>query len=149
MRKQAIKTYNEEVLMYHLVCEVKYRLGVLTEEVISTIVNVCLEITDKYGIKFIEIGTDINHIHYLLQAPPKYSPNEIVTIIKNKTAKMVFKINPDVKKKLWKREFWSDGYYMETISQNMAEMKVIEYVKNQGNNKYKAVHKKEDVKLIW
>ena len=134
--------------MYHLVCAIKYRRDVLTEEVINTIVNVCLEITEKYGIEFIEIGTDVNHIHYLLQAPPKYSPTEIVTIIKSLTARMVFKINPEVKKKLWGGEFWSDGYWMVTVSQNTTEEVIREYVQNQGNNKYKVAHKKDDTKLV-
>ena len=134
--------------MYHLVCAIKYRRDVLTEEVTDTIVNVCLEITEKYGIEFIEIGTDVNHIHYLLQAPPKYSPTEIVTIIKSLTARMVFKINPEVKKKLWGEEFWSDGYWMVTVSQNTTEEVIREYVQNQGNNKYKVAHKKDDTKLV-
>ena len=134
--------------MYHLVCAIKYRRDVLTEEVTDTIVNVCLEITEKYGIEFIEIGTDVNHIHYLLQAPPKYSPTEIVTIIKSLTARMVFKINPEVKKKLWGGEFWSDGYWMVTVSQNTTEEVIREYVQNQGNNKYKVAHKKDDTKLV-
>ena len=106
MSKQYANSHNKTILMYHLVCAIKYRRDVLTEEVTNTIVNVCLEITDKYGIEFIEVGTDIDHIHYLLQAPPKYSPTQIVTIIKSLTARMVFKINPEVKKKLWGGEYF-------------------------------------------
>ena len=148
MSKQYANSHNKTILMYHLVCAIKYRRDVLTEEVTDTIVNVCLEITEKYGIEFIEIGTDVNHIHYLLQAPPKYSPTEIVTIIKSLTARMVFKINPEVKKKLWGGEFWSDGYWMVTVSQNTTEEVIREYVQNQGNNKYKVAHKKDDTKLV-
>ena len=130
--------------MYHLVCAIKYRRDVLTEEVTNTIVNVCLDITDKYGIDFIEVGTDVNHIHYLIQTPPKYSPTQIVTIIKSITARMIFKINSEVKKKLWGGEFWSDGYWIVTVSQNATEQVIVEYVKNQGNNQYKVAHKKDD-----
>ena len=133
--------------MYHLVCAIKYRRDVLTDEVTNTIVNVCLDITDKYDIEFIEIGTDVNHIHYLIQTPPKYSPTQIVTMIKSITARMVFKINPEVKKKLWGGEFWSDGYWMVTVSQNVTKQVIIEYVKNQGNNQYKIAHKKDDAGL--
>ena len=131
--------------MYHLVCAVKYRRNVLSVTVTDTIVNVCLEITDKYGIEFIEIGTDKNDIHYLIQAPPKYSPTQIVTMIKSMTARMVFKINPEVKQKLWGSEFWSDGYWMVTVSQNGTEKVIREYVKNQGSEQYKTVHKKDDI----
>ena len=130
--------------MYHLVCAVKYRRSVLSETVTDTIVNVCMEIEEKYGINFIEIGTDINHIHYLIQSPPKYSPTQIVTMIKSITARMVFKINPEVKKQLWGGEFWSDGYWMVTVSQNRTENVIKEYVKNQGNGKYQIAHKQDD-----
>jgi len=147
MSKQYTKSHNKTILMYHLVCAIKYRRNVLTDEVTNTIVNVCLDITDKYGIEFIEIGTDVNHIHYLIQTPPKYSPTQIVTMIKSITARMVFKINPEVKKKLWGGEFWSDGYWMVTVSQNATEQIIREYVKNQGNNQYKIAHKKDDIGL--
>ena len=139
------KSLNKTVLMYHRGCAVMYRRNVLSVTVTDTIVNVCLEITDKYGIEFIEIGTDKNHIHYLIQAPPKYSPTQIVTMIKSMTARMVFKINPEVKKKLWGGEFWSDGYWMVTVSQNGTEKVIREYVKNQGSEQYKAAHKKDDI----
>lgn len=144
MSKQYANSHNKTILMYHLVCAIKYRRDVLTEEVTNTIVNVCLEITDKYDIDFIEIGTDVNHVHYLIQTLPKYSPTQIVTMIKSITARMVFKINPEVKKKLWGGEFWSDGYWMVTVSQNTTEQVIREYVSKQGNNKYKIAHKKDD-----
>lgn len=139
-----MKSHNKTILMYHLVCAIKYRRDVLTDEVTNTIVNVCLDITDKYGIDFIEVGTDVNHIHYLIQTQPKYSPTQIVTMIKSITARMVFKINPEVKKKLWGGEFWSDGYWMVTVSQNSTEQAIIDYVREQGNNKYKIAHTKDD-----
>lgn len=125
-------------------CVVKYRKDVLTDRVTNTIVNVCLEIQEKYGIVFVEIGTDVNHIHYLIQASPKYSPTQIVTMIKSFTARKVFEINPEVKEQLWEGEFWSDGYWMTTVSQN--EKVIKDYVKNQGNKKYKTTHKKDDVR---
>lgn len=132
--------------MYHLVCVVKYRKDVLTEPVTNTIVNVCLDIQEKYGIHFIEIGTDVNYIHYLLQSPPKYSPTQLVTMIKSLTARMVFEMNPEVKNKLWGGEFWSDGYWMVTVSQNVSEKSIKEYVRNQGNGKYKVAHKQDDTR---
>ncbi len=148
MSKLISKSHNKTTLMYHLVCAVKYRRDVLTKTVTDTIVGVCMEISEKYGIEFIEIGTDVNHIHYLIQTQPKYSPTQLVTMIKSLTARMVFKINPEVKKKLWGGEFWSDGYWMVTVSQNQSESAIREYVKNQGNGNYKTAHKKDDFKQI-
>ena len=146
MSQLSKKSHNKTNLVYHLVCVVKYRRDVLTESVTNTIVNVCMEIQEKYGINFIEIGTDVNHIHYLLQTPPKYSPTQIVTMIKSLTARIVFEMNPEVKTKLWGGEFWSDGYWMVTVSQNISEKVIKEYVRNQGNGKYKVAHKKDDTR---
>lgn len=105
MSRVISKSHNKTTLLYYLVCAVKYRRNVITEDVRDTIVNVCMEINEKYGLDFVEIGTDGNHIHYLIQSPPKYSPTQIVTMIKSMTARMIFKINPEVKKKLWGGEF--------------------------------------------
>lgn len=148
MSKLISKSHNKTTLMYHLVCAVKYRRDVLNETVTDTIVGVCMEIYENYGIEFIEIGTDVNHIHYLIQTPPKYSPTQIVTMIKSLTARTIFKVNPEVKKKLWGGEFWSDGYWMVTVSQNQTEAVIKDYVKNQGNGKYKTAHKKDDFREL-
>ena len=145
MSKLQGRLHNKTTLLYHLVCAIKYRRNVLTEDVTDTIVNVCMEIQEKYGIEFIEIGTDVNHIHYLIQTPPKYSPTQVVTMIKSLTARMIFKINPEVKKKLWGGEFWSDGYWMVTVSATGTEDTIREYVKNQGNKKYLTAYTKDDV----
>ncbi len=140
------KSHNKTNLVYHLVCVVKYRKNVLTEEVENTITNVCLEIQEKYKITFVEIGTDINHIHYLIQTPPKYSPTQIVTMIKSFTARRVFEVHPKLRDVLYGGEFWSDGYWMTTVSQNISEKVIKDYVKKQGNGKYHTTHKKDDVR---
>ena len=126
-----------------MVCTIKYRRDVLTESVATTITNVCLDIEDKYDVNFIEIGTDVNHVHYLIQTVPKISPTQLVTIIKSLTARMVFKINPEVKQKLWGGKFWSAGYFVATVSKNVTESVIKDYVSNQGHNKYDLLHKRE------
>ena len=81
----------------------------------------CLEIAKRYEIEFVEIGTDKDHVHFLIQSVPKYSPTRIIQIVKSITAREVFKRVPEVKKKLWGGEFWSDGYYVSTVGQNGSE----------------------------
>ena len=146
MSKLVRRAHKKTNLVYHLVCVVKYRKNVLTENITNTIVNVCLEIQEKYKIEFVEIGTDINHIHYLIQAPPKYSPTQIVTMIKSFTARKIFEMYPELREIFYGGEFWSDGYWMTTVSQNISEKVIKNYVKNQGNKKYKTTHKKDDVR---
>ena len=91
--------------MYHFVCPAKYRRVVISEEVDKVIKETCIEISKRYPINFLEIGTDKDHVHFLIQSVPKYSPTEIIRIIKSITAKQVFKEYPEVKRVLWGGEF--------------------------------------------
>jgi phosphatidylinositol alpha-1,6-mannosyltransferase len=87
---------------------------------------------EGFGIAFLEIGTDKNHVHFLIQSSPTYSPTKIVTIVKSLTAREILKDCPEVKKKLWGGEFWSDGYFVSTVGQYSNENAIARYIKNQG-----------------
>ena len=104
------KSHNVSILLYHIVCPAKYRRIVFSEEVDQVLKTVCLDIAQRYEIDFLEIGTDRNHVHFLIQSVPTYSPTKIVRTIKSITAREIFARVPSVKKKLWGGEFWSDGY---------------------------------------
>ena len=136
------KSHNVSVLLYHFVCPAKYRRVVLGEAVDIMMKDVCLELSKRYQIFFLEIGTDDNHVHFLVQSVPTYSATKIVTIIKSLTAREVFRLNPEVKKKLWGGEFWTDGYFVNTVSKFGDENTISKYVREQGVEKqYKALHK--------
>jgi REP element-mobilizing transposase RayT len=100
--------------------------------------NLC-RIENRYEIKFLEIGSDEDHIHFLIQSVPMYSITKLVTMIKSLTAREVFKKCPHVKKQLWGGEFWSDGYFASTVGKHGDESMIRKYVKNQGNN-YEQLH---------
>ena len=119
--------------MYHFVFPTKYRRVVIDDHVDEVIKDTCIEIEKRYPMRFLEIGTDKDHIHLLIQSVPKYSPTQIVQIVKSLTAKEVFAQCPQVKKKLWGGEFWSDGFYVATVSEHGNERVIANYVKNQGN----------------
>lgn len=136
------KSHNVSVLLYHFVCPAKYRRVVFSEVVDNTLKDTCLEIAKRYQIYFLEIGTDDNHVHFLVQSVPMYSPTKIVTIIKSITAREVFRVNPEVKKKLWGGEFWTDGYFVNTVSKFGDENTISKYVREQGVEKqYNVLHK--------
>jgi len=127
--------------MYHIVCPTKYRRIVITEGVADTIKDTCIEISKRFEIEFIEIGTDGDHVHFLVQSVPTYSPTEIVTKIKSITAREVFRLHKEVKQKLWGGEFWTDGYYISTVGRNAGEEVIKEYVKKQGEEiDYQQLH---------
>jgi putative transposase len=127
------KSHNVTVLLYHLVFPAKYRRAVFDREVDEVLKEVCVEIEERYQIKFIEIGTDRDHVHFLVQCVPSYSVTKLVTIIKSLSAREIFRRCPKVKKQLWGGEFWSDGYFASTVGKHGDENMIGEYVKQQGN----------------
>jgi len=111
----------------------KYRKVVFDKEVDEELKEVCLGIAERYQIKFLEIGTDKDHVHLLVQSVPTYSVTKLVTMIKSITAKEIFRRCPQVKKQLWGGEFWTDGYFASTVGKHGDEEMIGRYVKNQGN----------------
>lgn len=94
-------------------------------------------------ISFLEIGTDKDHVHFLIQSVPSKRPQEIIRVVKSITAKRVFAEHPEVKKKLWGGEFWSDGYFVTSVGKNTNEAVIQKYVKQQGTqDEYKQLYKK-------
>ena len=126
------KSHNVSVLIYHYVCPAKYRRAVIDKEVDEIIKVTCLEIEKRYEIQFLEIGTDKDDVHFLIQSIPRYSPTRIIQMIKRITAREVFRKVPKVKKQLWGGEFCSDGYYISTVGQKGSEETIQKYVKEQG-----------------
>ncbi len=134
------KSHNVTVLLYHLVFPAKYRRVVFDESVDRVLSEVCLKIEKCYQVKFLEIGTDDDHVHFLIESVPTYSVTKLVTMIKSLTAREIFKKCPDVKKQLWGGEFWSDGYFVSSVGKHGDESMIQKYVKNQGK-KYNELHK--------
>ena len=135
------KSHNVSVLLYHIVCPAKYRKIVLSNEVDNAIKKICIEISKRYEMHFVEIGADKDHVHFLVQSVPTYSPTKIVRTIKSITAREIFRQIPSIKKELWGGEFWTDGYYINTVSKRGNEDVVRQYVKKQGTEgDYEQLH---------
>jgi len=136
--------------MYHIVCPAKYRRAVITEEVDAKLKEVCLEIEKRYEIKFLEIGAKKDHVHFLVQSVPSYSPASVVQKIKSPTARKIFESCPEVKKALWGGEFWTRGYYIGTVGERGDEETVSRYVRNQGRNpeEYEKIHEDNQLELF-
>jgi REP element-mobilizing transposase RayT len=138
------KAHNVSVLIYHIVCPAKYRRAVLTEPVDLLLRSLCLEIAKRYEVHFLEIGTDKDHVHFLIQSVPTYQPQRIVQIIKSITAREIFKQYPQVKKELWGGEFWTKGYSINTVGRFNSENAVQQYVKSQGKTEeYQVLHSEQ------
>ena len=120
---------------YHPVMPVKYRKALVSPAIEQTLVRVSGEIAERYAIEPECLGTDQDHVHLLCSAHPKLTPGRIVQIWKSLTARAIFKQHPEIKKELWGGEFWTDGYYAATVSEQGSSATVEKYITNQGQPK--------------
>ena len=135
--------HNVSNLLYHFVTPTKYRRLAISDVVESSLREICVGIEQRWDwIKFLEIGTDGDHVHYLIQSTPEHSPTEIIRVVKSVTARRIFAEHPEVKEMLWGGEFWGDGYFVASVGRYTSENVIAEYVKNQGV-------KKEDYKQLY
>ncbi|MCK9618290.1 MAG: IS200/IS605 family transposase [Lentimicrobiaceae bacterium] len=139
MDEHIYKRHNKTLLLYHLVFPVKYRRKVISGPIGEAIKDISLEIGDRFEIEFVEIGTDEDHIHFLVQGVPTMSVGQIIRIIKSITSREIFHRFPEVKKALWGGSFWTSGYYANTVGQYGNTEVIKKYVENQGM-KYNQLH---------
>jgi len=140
MSEHIIKSHNKTLLLYHIVCPAKYRRKVFTEEVENTLKSVCIGISERYEIHFVEIGADKDHVHFLIQSVPSMPLTNIVKTIKSITAKEIFWSHKEIKQFLWGGNLWTSGFYANTVGQYGNEKILKEYVQAQGND-YKQLYR--------
>ena len=109
------RSHNVSELVYHLVCPVKYRRKIFTDTNEETLKEICLELEKRYELKFLEIGIDKDHVHFLIQTIPNISPSDIANTVKGNIAIQFFKKHEEVKRFLWGGNLWSAGYYINTV----------------------------------
>ena len=70
-------------------------------------------------------------------------------MLKSITAREIFRLHPEVKEQLWGGEFWTDGYFVNTVSKFGDESTISRYVREQGKEKeYKVLHKTTQLALF-
>jgi putative transposase len=111
----------------------KYRQKVLTDvEIDKELKAVIREMAPFHDWVIREMETDRDHIHILLSAPPRYSPSEVVKLIKTWTQKKLFEKYPKkVKQYLWGGKFWCQGFYVSTVSDRTTEGEIRRYIRGQ------------------
>ncbi len=117
---------------YHFISSVKYRRAVLEPPVVAELVRISQEIGERYEIEIECLGADKDHVHLICSAHPKLAPGQVARIYKSLTAREVFLALPQLRKRLWGGEFWSDGYYVETVAQRGTWEALVRYVERQG-----------------
>ena len=103
----------------------------LMDAVSTSLKETCWEIALRYEIRFIEIVTNEDYVHFLLQSVLSILPSAMVESIKSIIGKAIFRIHPDIKKFLWGGSLWTSGYYINTVGQYGNETVLRNYAKNQ------------------
>ena len=142
MSDHVYKRHNKTLLLYHLVFPAKYRRKVLTRDVEETLKQVCIGISQRYEIVFLEIGSDEDHVHFLIQSIPNNSITRIVTVLKSITAREIYNRHSEVKKLLWGGNFWTSEYYANTVGSHGTEEVIQNYVEEHGG-KYKKIYSQQ------
>ena len=132
MSEHKFKRHNKTLLIYHIVLPLKYRGNVITEEIGESLKTICIEISERYEMNFVEIGYESDHVHFLIQSVPSISVSELTGKLKSITAKQLFQRNPEIKAKLWGGNFWTSGYYANTVGQYANEEVIKKYIEDQG-----------------
>ena len=144
MSDHVYKSHNKTLLLYHVVLPLKYRRNIISFEIGETLKLICLEISERYEMEFIEIGYESDHVHFLIQSVPTMSISRLVIILKSITAKELFKRHEEIKLQLWGGSFWTSGYYANTVGQYSNEEVIRKYVANQGKeSSYKKIYEQQ------
>ena len=127
--------HNISECYYHIQLTVKYRKALLDEKVQRVITETLKGFKERYAIEPSTVGFDQDHIHILCRFLPKYSGGQVVRTIKSITGRQIFAQIQGLKEELWGGEFWTDGYYIATISGRGSKEVIEKYIKNQGREK--------------
>jgi len=122
--------HNISVCYCHIRLTLKYRKALLNQKVQQVIIDTLKEFKERYDIEVSTIGFDRNHIHILCRFLPKYTGGQVIRTIKSITGRQIFSKVPGVKKELWGEEFWTDGYYIATISGRGNKEVIERYIRN-------------------
>ena len=114
---------------YHIVFAPKYRRKVFYGEKRYEIGKILRELCGWKGITIIEAEVCPDHVHMLVEIPPKMSVSSFVGFLKGKSSLMVYERWSNIKFKYRNREFWCKGYYVDTAGKNTH--KIAEYIQNQ------------------
>lgn len=115
---------------YHIVLVPKYRRVVIYNKLRKDIIEIIkILVNRKPDLRIIEGEACADHIHLLLEIPPKYSVSEIMGYLKSKSTLMIFDRHANMKYKFGNRHFWAKGYFVDTVGKN--EKVIREYIQNQ------------------
>ena len=114
---------------YHVVFAPKYRRKVFYGSKRLEIGAILRRLCEFKGVTIIEAEVCPDHVHMLLEIPPKMSVSGFMGYLKGKSSLMIYQRWGNMKFKYRNREFWCRGFYVDTVGKNTKKIK--EYISNQ------------------
>lgn len=117
---------------YHIVFCIKYRKQVLNSIVEKRLKEVAYEVAEEkdFIIHKIEVG-ELDHVHVFVSAHPKVAPSYIVKMLKGIIGRKLLMEFPEITKKLWNGQLWSNSFFLETVG-SVSEDAIKQYIKKQS-----------------
>ena len=117
-------------IQYHIVWCVKYRKKILTGEIGDKIKELIKEIAEDNEFSIIEMETNKDHIHLLINCKPQHYIPNIMKALKGVSSRKLFMFYPELKNSLWGGHLWNPSYFVSTVSEN-TEDEIKEYISKQ------------------
>ena len=119
---------------YHIVFAPKYRRKTIYGQLKKDIGEILRKLCEQKGVEIIEAEACPDHIHMLVSIPPHLSVSQFMGFLKGKSSLLIFDRHANLKYKYGSRNFWSRGYYVDTVVKN--EKMIKEYIRNQLEEDY-------------
>ena len=127
-------SHTKRCCKYHVVFASKYRRKVFYDARKLEIGAILRQLCEWKGVNIIEAEVCVDHIHMLIEIPPKMSVSGFMGFLKGKSSQMIFERWANARYKYRNREFWCRGYYVDTVGKNTKKIK--EYIANQLKQDY-------------
>ena len=114
---------------YHIVFAPKYRRKVFFGQKRYEIGQILRELCRWKEVRLLEAEACPDHIHMLVEIPPKLSISNFMGFLKGKSSLMIYEKWGNMKYKYRNRQFWCRGYYVDTVGKN--EKKIATYIQEQ------------------
>ena len=114
---------------YHIVFAPKYRRKVFYGTKRLEIGQMLRQLCNWYGVNLLEAEACPDHIHILVEIPPKHAVSSFMGCLKGKSSIMIYNKWGDMKYKYRNRSFWCRGYYVDTVGKNTKA--ITEYIQRQ------------------
>ena len=114
---------------YHIVFAPKYRRKIIYGKLKASIGKILRELCNWKQVNILEAEMCIDHVHMLVEIPPKMSVSSFVGFLKGKSTLLIYERHANLKYKYGNRSFWCRGYYVDTVGKN--KQKIAEYIRSQ------------------